>query len=53
MATACSSSNVSHHPYPPKSSVHGANYIYGATLFPQQINAAASFNRALVQEMGR
>lgn len=34
-------------------SVHGANYIYGATLFPQQINAAASFNRALVKEMGR
>jgi len=34
-------------------SVHGANYIYGATLFPQQINAAASFNRELVWAMGR
>lgn len=34
-------------------SIHGANYIYGAVLFPQQINAAASFNRALVKEMGR
>lgn len=36
-----------------KTSVHGANYIYGATIFPQQINAAASFNRDLVREMGR
>ena len=34
-------------------SVHGANYIRGATIFPQQINAAASFNRGLVREMGR
>ena len=34
-------------------SVHGANYVLGATLFPQQINAAASFNRDLVWSMGR
>lgn len=33
--------------------MHGANYIYGATIFPQQINAAASFNRDLVKAMGR
>lgn len=25
-------------------SIHGANYVKGATIFPQQINAAASFN---------
>lgn len=36
-----------------RNSVHGANYIYGATIFPQQINAAASFNRDLLREMGR
>ena len=33
-------------------SVHGANYVGGATLFPQQINGAASFNRELVERMG-
>ncbi|KAJ9078329.1 hypothetical protein DSO57_1007625 [Entomophthora muscae] len=26
-------------------SVHGANYVYGATLFPQQLGLAATFNR--------
>jgi hypothetical protein len=31
----------------------GANYIYGATLFPQQINTAASFDRAHAETMGR
>eukprot|EP00004_Rigifila_ramosa_P000392 TRINITY_DN10431_c0_g1_i1.p1 TRINITY_DN10431_c0_g1~~TRINITY_DN10431_c0_g1_i1.p1 ORF type:complete len:732 (+),score=143.62 TRINITY_DN10431_c0_g1_i1:158-2197(+) len=34
-------------------SVHGANFINGATIFPQQINVGASFNRALAREMGR
>jgi len=33
-------------------SVHGANYVRGATIFPQQINAAASFNVDLVMKMG-
>lgn len=33
-------------------SVHGANYIYHATIFPQQINAGASFNRELTEQMG-
>eukprot|EP01137_Pigoraptor_chileana_P005602 Opistho-2@48886 len=33
-------------------SVHGANYINGATLFPQQLAAAATFNRKLVEQMG-
>ena len=33
-------------------SVHGANYIQGATIFPHQIMAAATFNRTLVQQMG-
>lgn len=33
-------------------SVHGANYIYGSTLFPQQINAAATFNPKLVEKQG-
>ena len=33
-------------------SVHGANYITGATIFPQQLNAAATFNRELVESMG-
>ena len=34
-------------------SVHGANYIEGAVIFPQQINGAAAFNPDLVYEMGR
>ena len=29
---------------------HGTTYTIGGTLFPQEINMAASFNRALVQE---
>lgn len=33
-------------------SVHGANYVRGATLFPHQINAAATFNERLVEQMG-
>ncbi|KAF0713963.1 hypothetical protein As57867_004119, partial [Aphanomyces stellatus] len=33
-------------------SVHGANYVTKAVMFPQQINAAASFNRDLVRAMG-
>ncbi|RHY89082.1 hypothetical protein DYB35_010865, partial [Aphanomyces astaci] len=33
-------------------SVHGANYVTNAVMFPQQINAAASFNRELVRDMG-
>eukprot|EP00898_Chlorokybus_atmophyticus_P007185 jgi/Chlat1/7468/Chrsp6S07475 len=34
-------------------SVHGANYILDATLFPQQINCAATFNRSSVQLQGQ
>ena len=34
-------------------SVHGANYIYNATLFPQQIGLAASFNTSVAFEAGR
>src|SRR3954471_6397352 len=30
-------------------SIHGANYVRGATLFPQEIGMAASWNPALVQ----
>ncbi|KDO18093.1 hypothetical protein SPRG_21766 [Saprolegnia parasitica CBS 223.65] len=33
-------------------SVHGANYVANAVLFPHQINAGASFNRRLVKELG-
>ena len=33
--------------------IHGANYIHESTMFPQQINAAATFNTKLVYEMGR
>ncbi|KAJ8526059.1 hypothetical protein ON010_g15124 [Phytophthora cinnamomi] len=33
-------------------SVHGANYVDGSVLFPQQINSAASFNPDLVHEVG-
>ncbi|KAF9288319.1 hypothetical protein BGZ68_000448 [Mortierella alpina] len=34
-------------------SVHGANYVDGATMFPQQIGLAATFNRTLAYEAGR
>eukprot|EP01043_Picozoa_sp_COSAG02_P113735 COSAG02_NODE_49991_length_323_cov_0.924107_1_plen_87_part_10 len=34
-------------------SVHGAIYVKGATIFPHQINAAASFNVDATQEFGR
>lgn len=30
-------------------SIHGANYIYGAILFPQQLGLAATFNRTLAR----
>ena len=33
--------------------IHGANYIMGGTLFPQQLGQAATFNPALVQEAAR
>jgi beta-glucosidase len=33
-------------------SVHGANYVDGAVLFPQQINSGASFNPDLVYKVG-
>lgn len=33
--------------------VHGANYTIGATLFPQQIGMAASWNPVLVEEAAR
>ena len=32
--------------------VHGANYVYGGTLFPHNIGLAATRNRTLVQECG-
>lgn len=32
---------------------HGASYTKGATLFPQEINMAATFNRELVREGAR
>lgn len=32
--------------------VHGANYVYGATIFPHNIGLAATRNRALVKEAG-
>ena len=32
--------------------VHGVNYTHGATLFPQAINMAATFNTDLVREEG-
>mmetsp|Transcript_38037 Transcript_38037/g.98209 ORF Transcript_38037/g.98209 Transcript_38037/m.98209 type:complete len:804 (-) Transcript_38037:159-2570(-) len=34
-------------------SVHGANYIKGATLFPQQLSMAASFDREGAKTMGK
>ncbi|KAL7691577.1 putative glycoside hydrolase, family 3, glycoside hydrolase family 3 domain, immunoglobulin [Plasmopara halstedii] len=34
-------------------SVHGANYVDDAILFPQMINSGASFNPDLVHEVGR
>lgn len=34
-------------------SVHGAIYVKGATIFPHQINAAASFNVDATKEFGR
>lgn len=33
--------------------IHGANYIMGGTLFPQQLGQAATFNPTLVQEAAR
>lgn len=32
---------------------HGTTYTMGGTLFPQNINVAASFNRNLVREAAR
>jgi beta-glucosidase len=34
-------------------SIHGANYVYGATLFPQPINQAASWNPDLVSQIAQ
>ncbi|CAI5715517.1 unnamed protein product [Hyaloperonospora brassicae] len=34
-------------------SVHGANYVGGAVIFPQQINMGASFNPKLVYQAGQ
>lgn len=31
--------------------IHGTTYTWGATLFPQEVNAAASFNRDLTRQM--
>lgn len=33
-------------------SIHGASYVMGATLFPQQLGLASTWNRALAQKMG-
>ena len=33
-------------------SVHGSNYVFDGTMFPQQIGAAASFNRTVTFSMG-
>ena len=33
--------------------IHGASYIAGATLFPQEINLAATFSRGYAEDMGR
>jgi beta-glucosidase len=33
-------------------SIHGANYVQGATLFPQEIGMAATWNPALMQRAG-
>ena len=34
-------------------SVHGANYVKGSTIFPQQHGLGATFNPAYAHEMGR
>lgn len=34
-------------------SVHGANYVLGATLFPHNLGSAATFDPSLVQEAAR
>ncbi|KAI9906217.1 hypothetical protein PsorP6_004577 [Peronosclerospora sorghi] len=34
-------------------SVHGANYVDGAVMFPQQINSAASFDPDMVYKVGQ
>lgn len=31
--------------------IHGVTYTMGSSLFPQEVNAAATFNRALVRQM--
>ncbi len=31
--------------------IHGATYTWASPLFPQEVNAAASFNRAMVRQM--
>lgn len=33
--------------------IHGTTYVLGGTLFPQEINLAASFNRKLAHDMGK
>ncbi|MDH7447939.1 glycoside hydrolase family 3 N-terminal domain-containing protein [Aquimarina sp. 2201CG14-23] len=33
--------------------IHGVNYTIGATLFPQQIGLAATFNKSLVKEVAK
>ncbi|MFM7618215.1 MAG: glycoside hydrolase family 3 protein [Bacteroidota bacterium] len=33
--------------------IHGANYVTGSTLFPQQLAQAATFNSSLTEEAGR
>jgi beta-glucosidase-like glycosyl hydrolase len=39
--------------FTPVSFPPGANYVANATLFPQQINLAATFNVELARSMGR
>jgi len=33
--------------------IHGASFVYGATMFPQEINQAASFNREIPYRIGQ
>lgn len=33
--------------------VHGSNYVANGTLFPHQINLAATFNLGLARDWGR
>ena len=34
-------------------SIHGANFVWGSTLFPQQLGLASTWNPGLVQQLGQ